>query len=160
MTDGPSSWAHDLAAGCVLAGVGVGAIVVGQSYGIGTLQRMEPGFFPVALGVILIGIGLGLAVSALKLRARQGHATTPLFDVPDWRGWLFIVGGVLSFLVFSTYGGLLPGAFACVFISAMGDRTTTWSRALVLAGCVAVAGSIFFAYVLKVQMPLFTWGPA
>ncbi len=158
MTDGEASWARDLAAGCVLAGVGLGAIAIGRSYGIGTLQRMEPGFFPVALGVILGCIGLGLSVGAMKLRARQRTARAALFDAPDWRGWLFIIGGVLSFLAFSTYGGLLPGAFSCVFVSAMGDRTTTWLRALVLATCVALVGSMFFAYVLKVQMPLFTWG--
>src|SRR5271168_1426613 len=47
------SWAQDFAAGCLVAVLGVGAAWIGEGYGVGTLQQMQPGFFPVAVGAIL-----------------------------------------------------------------------------------------------------------
>ncbi len=158
MTDGGQSWPHDLAAGSVTAAVGLAAILIAKSYGVGTLQRMEPGFFPVAIGVVLVAIGVVLCVGALKLRAREPRGSGTVIAMPDWRGWFFIVGGVVAFLVLGAHGGLLPAAFGCVFISALGTRTMTWQRALILALCVSIPGSMFFSYVLKVQMPLLTSG--
>jgi hypothetical protein len=156
---GPSA-AQDIAAGVLLAGVGVGAIVIGQSYGVGSLRQMQPGFFPVALGVILCCIGLVMLVGALPRPGARRGGEKLTFDLPDWRGGICIVAGVFAFLVVGTFGGLLPAAFACVFTSAMGDRTASWRRALVLAFCVALAGSLFFSYVLQIEMPLLAWGRA
>lgn len=157
MTDHETSWVHDFGAGVLVSLVGAGAVVMGVGYGIGTLRQMQPGFFPVVLGAILICIGLTLGITALRHRARR-DATLPLaLGLPDWRGCAFIIGGVVAFLVIGGVAGLFPGAFACVFISALGDRTTGWRRALVLALCVAILGSLFFTEVLQVQMPLLTW---
>ena len=52
------------------------------------------------------------------------------------------------------YGGLIAGRFACVFVSALGDRTATWKSALVLAAIVTVFGVTLFSYLLQVPMPV------
>ena len=46
--------------------LGLGAILQGRNYSIGTLSRMGPGFFPVALGVILALAGVAIAISASR----------------------------------------------------------------------------------------------
>ena len=53
------------------------------------------------------------------------------------------------------YGGLAPATFACVFVSAMGDRSATWKSAFLLALGITVFGVALFVYVLKVPFPIF-----
>ena len=159
--DGHTSWAEDVAGGCVVVAVGFGAVLVGRTYGIGTLRRMEPGFFPVALGVFLCCLGLAMVVVALNRRPREtpaeGGAT---FRLPDMRGSLCIVLGVLAFLFAGQVAGLAPAAFSCVFLSALGDRTMTWRRALVFALVAAVLGTLLFSVILAVQMPIIVGWPS
>jgi hypothetical protein len=57
-------------------------------------------------------------------------------------------------MAFAEYGGLLPAIFACVFVSALGSKTTHWKEALVLAACVTAFGVALFAFGLKVQIPI------
>lgn len=71
---------RDCIAGALVALIGAGAIVEGQSYGVGTLTAMGPGFFPVALGAGLVGLGVpcldaGTAITAAML---QGAARVRL----------------------------------------------------------------------------------
>lgn len=163
VNDREASWAQDFAGGLVVAAVGLGAIAIGQSYGIGSLRKMEPGFFPVALGAFLALIGLGMAAFALQTRAEQaarGERDTALFERPDGRGWFFIVLGVLAFLFVGEVGGLAPAAFLCVFLSALGDRTMSWRRALVFGLIVTVLGCILFSLLLGIQMPLVAGWPS
>ena len=51
---------------------GLGAIWEGMSYRIGTLVRMGPGFFPVALGVILALVGVAIMIGAVAVGIGQG----------------------------------------------------------------------------------------
>ena len=57
----------------------------------------------------------------------------------------------------AAYFGLIPAIFSCVFVSARGDRTATWTNSLVLATVVTAFGVGLFSYVLQVPMPLLTW---
>lgn len=155
--EGVSSHRQDRYGGLIVASIGLGAIFVGQSYGVGTLSQMKPGFFPVALGAMLVVLGLTTSVSAFRASAGegQGHAVA---DPPDWRGWFFIIAGVAAFILLGKYAGLAPAAFACVFVSSMGDRTMTLVRALILSACITFFGVLLFSYGLQVQMPVFMVG--
>jgi hypothetical protein len=62
------------------------------------------------------------------------------------------------FIILGKYGGMVPATFACVFVSALGDRETTLKAALILAAGITVSGVILFAYLLKIPMPIFQWG--
>ena len=44
---------RDYLGGVLMIALGLGAALEGSTYSIGSLSRMGPGFFPVALGVIL-----------------------------------------------------------------------------------------------------------
>ena len=52
---------------------------------------------------------------------------------------------------------MAPATFACVFVSALGDRTATLKSSLVLAAGVTVFGVLLFSYLLKVPFPIFRW---
>ena len=134
----------------------LGALVAWQAsaYELGSLRHMGPGFFPLTLGIILSLLG-GLTLA-------NGRATEPdaadVGAVPEWRGWACICAGLAAFAGFGAYGGLIPGTFACVFISALGDRRNSWKTALALAACMSVIAGIVFYRLLHVQFPLFQWG--
>jgi hypothetical protein len=150
----------DYYGGALLLVIGMYVTFIGRTYEPGTLQQMGPGFFPVALGILLSVLGVIVA-----LGARRGSADSPEAadhnDAPrtaDWRGWLCIIFSIVAFVVFSRYLGFIPASFATVFISAMGDRDNTWKSASILAVVATVFGVVVFGYALKIQMPMIAFG--
>jgi hypothetical protein len=144
---------RDFYAGGLMILLGLGAALEGQHYNIGTMRQMGPGFMPVALGVVLVLIGIAIAGTSLAGTPDDGESALPA--QPDWRGWLCILAGPFLFIVFGKYGGLAPATFACVFVSAMGDRNATWKSAFLLALGITVFGVAVFSYILKVPFPVF-----
>jgi hypothetical protein len=138
---------------------GLGAIWEGMSYRIGTLVRMGPGFFPVALGVILAFTGVAIMVGAAASAAAEIKEDNKEDNLrPEWRGWICISLSIVAFVVLGRYGGLVPATFAIVFISALGDRQNTIKSAAILAAAMCVVCVAVFWYALQVQFPLFQWG--
>ncbi|AZS82474.1 MULTISPECIES: tripartite tricarboxylate transporter TctB family protein [Achromobacter] len=139
--------------------IGLGAIYGGSGYHIGTLSHMGPGFFPAALGGLLALTGVLIAVSA-----RSGESTPPApgdghaHGLPDLRGSVCIILGILAFLLLGEYGGLLPATFAIVFISALGDRKNTIKQAILLSIAMSAIAVVVFWWALQLQLPLFRWG--
>jgi Tripartite tricarboxylate transporter TctB family len=146
---------RDLYAGSLVVLLGLGTVLQGQTYDIGALTHMGPGFFPVVLGMALILIGI--------LIAGNGATSVPdasediVLKKPEWRGWLCVIAGPLSFIAFGKYGGLIPATFACVFISSLGDRTATLKGSLALAAGVTLFGVLLFSYILHIPFPLLRW---
>jgi hypothetical protein len=135
---------------------GLVAAVNGPNYHVGTLMHMGPGFMPTVLGVILILLGVTIAGTA-SAGAREDSEENILPPHPQWFAWLCILAGPLLFIVFGSIGGMAPATFACVFVSALGDRLSTWKSSLVLAASVTLFGVILFHYLLQLPMPVLEW---
>ncbi len=137
--------------------IGAGVVAEASHYQVGTLFHMGPGFFPIILGVVmmLIGILIAGAAAASHAIADEDQVTLP---EPQWRDWGCIIAGPILFIVLGKYAGLVPAAFSCVFVSALGDRTATLKSALVLAAVVTFFGVLLFSYVLQVSLPLWHIG--
>jgi len=150
---------HIGAAICVA--LGVGTLGLGLSYHVGTLQSMGAGFMPVAIGALLILVGVAIAMTAAPRSAERpsvdAHRPDPS-SRPEWRGWLCIVGGIVAFVVVGRWGGLVPASYFSVFIAALGDREGSVKGSAILAAVVTVFGVLVFYYFLSLQMPLFQWG--
>ena len=112
---------RDYYAGALMFALGIGAILEGRKYSMGTLSRMGPGYFPVSLGVILALVGAAIAIT----NRFAEHDTEDKVLPPEWRGWICICLSIIAFVVLGKYGGLVPATFAIVFISALGDRQNT-----------------------------------
>ncbi|MNI53324.1 Tripartite tricarboxylate transporter TctB family protein [compost metagenome] len=78
--------------------------------------------------------------------------------MPDLRGSVCIILGILAFLLLGEYGGLLPATFAIVFISALGDRKNTIKQAILLSVAMSAIAVVVFWWALQLQLPLFRWG--
>ena len=77
-------------------------------------------------------------------QGENGLRTAPMLD--------------FRFVVLGEYGGLVPATFASVFISALGDRTSTVKTTVFLSTILTVFCVIVFHYGLSLQLPLFHWG--
>lgn len=146
---------RDFYAGGLMVLLGLVMALKGPTYKLGTLVHMGPGFMPTALGVILIILGILIAASTAA--AEDGDEEI-LPAQPQWRGWACILAGPILFIILGSYGGMIPGTFACVFVSALGDRSATLKSAFLLAAMVTTLGVALFSYVLQVPMPLVQWG--
>lgn len=133
--------------------MGSGIVAQGLTYRMGALTRMGAGFIPVVLGILLILVGMAIGVTA-----EPGDFGTARSMPTEWRGWLCILGGVLAFVVFGTYGGLVPATFLSVFIAAMGDRGNKVRDAAILSAGITIVGVLIFVFGLKMTFPMFSWG--
>jgi hypothetical protein len=113
---------------------------------------MGPGFFPTALGVILVALGMLIAVMSLGSLHEPDRI---LPERPEWLGWACIISGPIMFMIFGEFFGMAPAIFFCVFVSAMGDKDATWKNSFLLALGMTVFGAFLFSYVLHVPFPIF-----
>jgi hypothetical protein len=151
--------------------IGLGAIYAAFGYNIGSLSHMGPGFFPASIGGLMVLMGILIAFSARTKAAETNeeiveeiagetekpHSPHPS-GLPDMRGTIAILIGIVAFIIIGQWGGLLPATFAIVFISALGDRTNTWKTAILLSLAMCVIAVVVFWWALQLQLPLFQWG--
>lgn len=140
--------------GALMVLIGLGAVIQGRQYSIGTLSRMGPGFYPVALGAILALVGLALIATARFSKVQVEDKALP----PEWRGWLLICASIVAFVVLGKHGGLVPATFAIVFISALADRENTLLSATMLALATVAICIVVFWWALQMSFDLFGWG--
>ena len=146
---------RDYYAGALLLLIGLSTVYQSSRYDVGTLAEIGPGFFPMVMGIILTGCGVAIAFDQSAAADDEHDADT--LGRPEWRGWACILGGILAFILLAHNAGLVPATFACVFISAMGDRTMNLRNAAVLALAISVFGVLLFHYALKIQLQPFAW---
>jgi hypothetical protein len=146
----------DYYAGGLMTLIGVGSVLEARHYNVGTLFHMGPGFFPIILGVVMTFLGILIAgVAAMASAVDDDQLIMPK---PEWRAWLCILAGPILFIILGNLGGLIPATFACVFVSALGDRDSTLKGSLILATAVTVCGVALFSYLLQVSIPMLRWG--
>ena len=127
----------DLWSGVMFMTTGVIAIAIARDYPLGSSQSMGPGFFPCALGGILICLGLVIALRGLR------H-----IDRIEWnwdlRALLIIPAVVIAFGLLIGQVGLVPALAVVVLGSAAAFPKIHWVEVLLLAvGLVLLMVSIF-----------------
>ncbi len=144
----------DVLGGGLMLLLGLGAAFQASHYERGSLRHMGPGYFPLALGIILAVTGLLILLGGL----RSVPAAVAARAAPEWRGWLCICAGVAAFAVIGRYGGLLPATFVSVFVPARGAPKNSPAAAGALAAAMTVVCLVVFWWLLRIQLPLFRWG--
>ena len=94
----------------------------GVEYGVGAINRMGPGFFPAALGVLLMVFAVLLAPEALRAGTRP--ISFPM------RPLVMIGLGLVAFAGLVVPAGLVPATLALVFVSAFAEVGMRPRRAL------------------------------
>ena len=147
---------RDFYAGGLVLLLGSGVTLNALSYNTGTLMHMGPGMFPFILGIVLTVIGALILGTAVVTPLSDNERILPTNK--EWLGWGCILAGPILFIFVGEFFGMAPATFACVFVSALGDRESTLKSSFLLALCVTVVGCFLFSYILQLPFPLFRWG--
>ena len=144
---------RDLIGGLALCAIGLFvALYAGSHYEVGRAARMGPGFFPVMLGWLLVG--LGLLIVLLSFRRRVQALTPPPFRL---RPLLAVLAAVAVFSLLIGRLGLVPATVALTFVAALGERQFKLRRTALLAVFLALLVWLTFTLGLGMQLPAFSF---
>ncbi|MEO9612742.1 MAG: tripartite tricarboxylate transporter TctB family protein [Nitratireductor sp.] len=135
---------NELLAALVVVGLGAGYLIIAIGYPMGTVVRMGAGFFPVALGVLLTGLG-----AVLAWQSRRAEKTAVELRL---RPFVMILGGILAWALLVDRIGFLPATAILVLSCALVERETTWRSALMLTAGLCAFGWLIFIVGLKIPM--------
>lgn len=141
---------RDILGGLAMLVLGLFAAWYGSSeYEVGDLNRMGPGYFPMALGLLLAALG---AIIALPAFARQG---TPIHI--EWKTSLLVIASIVVFALLLKWLGLVLAAASAVLVSSLPDREISWRNRLLVAVGVSGITYLVFAVGLSMVLPVWPW---
>ena len=145
---------RDILAGSVFIAFGLAFAVGALDYDIGTPLRMGPGYLPLALGLLLAGLGVLVIVKGFI--AGSGE---PLGDVP-WRALVLITAALIFFGVTGRGLGAVGALFGASLLAALAREKTSPLGALVIAVGLTVGSVLIFVFALQLRLRLFgPWIP-
>jgi hypothetical protein len=139
----------DIIGGLFLTALGLFFVIYAQRYDMGTLNRMGPAYFPVALGALLAVLGLLIAVPALT---RPGSGPSV-----NWKALAIIIGSVVLFGATLKFLGLIFATIVTVVFATMADDDITWRGRAVLAAVIAPLVYLIFVAGLSMTIPTWPW---
>lgn len=140
---------NDLASGAMFVAFGGFFALQALGYEFGTPFRMGPGFMPIVLGAILIG--LGIAVAAKGFGKVDDGEPTPW----PWRGIALVLGTILFFAATIRGLGFIPVVLISAFATAMSSTRNTVLSALVISAGLCLLCYLIFVVGLGLLVPLF-----
>lgn len=122
-------------------------MLLARDYGLGTAFRMGPGYFPTALGALLVLIGL---VSLGRAFVRAGTPLPPM----RFKGLIAVTAATIAFGVLVRGVGLVVALPVLVVASAAASARFRWGPALALASGLTVFCVVVFLKGLGVPLPI------
>ena len=124
------------------------AIFVARGYSMGAAGRMGAGYFPMALGIVLAGLGVVLTARAFFVPGER-------IDALALRPLLTIVLAVCLFGILIQHLGLVLSLIVVIAVSALASRDSKPLEVAALAAVLAAFSVAIFVYALR--LPLSTW---
>lgn len=152
-----------LSAFCILLGGGAG--LTSLRYGLGTFLQMGPGFFPLAVSILLVCFGIAI----LALRGRDVPAEALHSDAPPQhqtpaekaatlaRVLIPVLGAILLFGLLIRPAGLLLSIFVVVFVSSFAHPGPRIVPAILLAAGAAIVSVLIFVVGLGLNLTILPW---
>ena len=115
----------------------------GSFYGVGSLQNMGAGYFPVLLGFVTIFFGIA---TLLEVR----HSPNPFPKIP-WRPFVCVFSAILIWSLLVERIGLFPSSVLLVIIGSLGRKINM--RAMILTALLASAAAVLI-FIEGFSLPL------
>ena len=141
---------RDFLAGMLFVILGAGGFGVALSYPFGSLQQMGPGFFPRALGVILMAFGAVTVIRGLRSGARVEGSW-------GWFPLAMLTASIVAFGWLMEHVGMIPSLVVLVVASAYAGKEFRWGEVLVLSGVMGLIATAIFIWGLGLPYPLFAF---
>ena len=148
----------DFYSGLMFSVVG-GSFALGASgYQIGNGARMGPGYFPLALGVLLAILGAAITFKALVVETIDGDKIGSF----AWKPLFFIIAANLVFgacigglpVIGLKPLGLVVGIYLLTYIASHAGEEHKFKEVAVLATILALLSYVAFILLLKLQFPV------
>lgn len=134
---------RDVIGGALLVAVGAAFFIGASRFRIDSLMNMGPGYFPRAVAVLLIGIGLAVVIVGIRNAERSA--------LPEWRPALAVLAAIGAFALTVRSVGLVPAMTLGAVIASFGDSTARlWPSVLLGAG---IGAWLVFRVGLGLQLP-------
>ncbi len=137
----------DFWAGVLFISFGLAAVLIAREYPIGTAGRMGPGYFPRALGIIMIALGALLSLRALKING-------PKIELLSFKPLLIVLGSVVLFALVAPKLGLVVATILLILASSTADREYRWRESMIASVVLAIFTVAAFSWGLKLQLPI------
>jgi putative tricarboxylic transport membrane protein len=136
----------DFWTGVIYLVFGLGAVVIGPDYSMGTATKMGPAYFPTVLGYLLALIG---AIAVVRAFIQPG---TPIgrFAV---KNLAIVLGATVLYGLLVRGAGLAVAVFVLVMGSAWASISFRWAPSIVLAIGLAVFSVAVFIWGLGLPIP-------
>jgi putative tricarboxylic transport membrane protein len=138
----------DLFAGLIFVAFGVSTFFASHQYEIGTPLEMGPGFFPAAIAVVLIAVGVGAIVRGLVRKTED--PITPYKIEP----LVLVFAGILAFSFLIERAGLLIASAVLIGIACFPRLRTKPLEVLIVYLVLTAFSALVFVYWFGMQMPL------
>ena len=139
----------DLIGGLFLTALGLFFVIYAQRYSMGTLNRMGPAYFPIALGAVLAFLGLLIAVPAW-FRAGVGPEV-------NWKTLFIVIGSVVLFGATLQTMGLVFACMTTLLVASLADNDISWRERAILMVSVPPIIYLIFIFGLGMTVPVWPW---
>ena len=138
---------RDLYSGLLFVVVGALTVLIAINYPVGDAARMGPGYFPRALGTLLMLLG---AISVWRSFRLQGTPITRW----KWRPIVIILANVIVFGHIVQFVGLALSTVFLIFAASAASHEFRWKEAALIGLLMAVLCVGVFVYALRIQLPI------
>ncbi|HEV7275931.1 MAG TPA: tripartite tricarboxylate transporter TctB family protein [Devosiaceae bacterium] len=139
----------DLAAGALFVIIGLFfALDALFNLRIGQAFSMGPGYFPLVLGAVLVGLGLVIAMLGLNKPSES-------FGRVSWRGLLLVIGAVIFFAATIRGLGMVLSLGGATLMASLASGRMSWRGAALLSILLTGFCVLAFIYALRLPYPLF-----
>jgi hypothetical protein len=137
-----------VASGGLFFAFGTMTFLLAMGYKVGIATKMGPGYFPAALGIVLMALGVGGVASGLLSTAPAHLPKLPISPV------LGILIGIALFAQIIDRFGLVEAVFALVVSSCIGSLRSRPVEVLLIAVVLSAMSAGLFIYGLKLPFKL------
>ncbi len=137
----------DFWAGVLFISFGLAAVLIAREYPIGSAGRMGPGYFPRALGIIMMALGALLALRALKVKGAP-------VGFRSFKPIMIVLGSVILFALAAPKLGLVVATVLLILISSTADQEYRWKESMIASVIIAAFAYLTFSVGLKLQIPV------
>lgn len=147
--DADAGWLHkaDLWAGAATIVFALAVLYVSVEYGLGRGGRIGPGYVPLVIGLLLLGLGA-------LLIARSGLSHDRLDTDVAWRQVGLVTAGILAFALLLDRAGLIVAIMATVLIAGPAAYGNSLVSMLVSGMLLSAFSWTLFVHFLKIAIPV------
>jgi hypothetical protein len=137
---------RDIIGGVLICALGAFVALYAQRYSVGSLRQMGPGYFPTAVGLLMVFLGLLIAIPGFL---REGAPIKV-----EGRSLLFVVTSLVFFSLTLQRLGLIFATGGTVLLASLATAQISWGTRLALMFAITLIAYVVFILGLRMILPI------